>query len=106
MATSRLEPSDCRCDRLRGGEARVRLAPGARLPGSAGAAAVYNGRTDERGWTLATVPIESVDHAHAEFLRLGTDIEVLAPAELRERIARTVTELAEIYGNSPAGGGD
>ncbi|MEV0178906.1 YafY family protein [Streptomyces sp. NPDC050625] len=93
-------------DRLRGGEALVRLAPGARLPGPAGEAAVSNGLTDERGWTLATVPIESVDHAHAEFLRLGTDIEVLAPVELRERIARTVTELAETYGNSRASGGD
>jgi predicted DNA-binding transcriptional regulator YafY len=93
-------------DRLHGGEARVRLAPGARLPGPAGEAALSDGRTDERGWTLATVPIESVDHAHAEFLRLGTDIEVLAPVELRERIARTVSELAETYGNSRAGGGD
>ncbi|MGW7425001.1 hypothetical protein ACWGJB_34055 [Streptomyces sp. NPDC054813] len=51
-------------------------------------------------WTLARIPIESVDHAVAEFLRLGADIEVLDPPELRERIARTVAELAERYGNS------
>nr|WP_279629949.1 WYL domain-containing protein [Streptomyces africanus] len=50
--------------------------------------------------------MESVDHAHAEFLRLGTGIEVLAPDELRSRIARTVAELAERYGNSRASGGD
>jgi predicted DNA-binding transcriptional regulator YafY len=52
------------------------------------------------------VPIESVEHAMAEFLRLGTDIEVLRPPELRERIARTVAELAERYGNSAAGRDD
>ncbi|MER5198978.1 helix-turn-helix transcriptional regulator [Streptomyces sp. NPDC002755] len=83
-------------------EAVVRLAPGAtliravRLDGPAGA----------DGWTVARVPIESVEHAHAEFLRLGTDIEVLQPPELRERIARTVTELAARYGNSPVRGGN
>ncbi|WP_435836619.1 WYL domain-containing protein [Streptomyces asoensis] len=58
------------------------------------------------GRTVVRVPIESVEHAHADFLRLGTDIEVLGPPELRERIARTVTELAARYGNSPVGGGD
>ncbi|GAA3881803.1 WYL domain-containing protein [Streptomyces lacrimifluminis] len=100
-------------DRLHRGDAVVRLAPGVRLPGPAADAVEANGRTDEEGWTLATVPIESVDHAHGEFLRLGTGVEVLAPAELRERIARTVTELAARYGdftqpsgNSPVGGGD
>lgn len=89
-------------DRLYRGEAVVRLAPGVTLtrPAKAG------GRPDDDGWTLATVPIESVDHAHAEFLRLGTDIEVLAPPELRAKLARTVSELAERYGNPQAPGGD
>ncbi|MFE5664834.1 helix-turn-helix transcriptional regulator [Streptomyces niveus] len=49
------------------------------------------------GWTEVRVPIESVDHAHGEFLRLGTDIEVLAPAELRDRVAETVRALATRY---------
>lgn len=44
------------------------------------------------------MPIESVDHAHGEFLRLGTDIEVLAPAELRDRVAATVRTLTKNYG--------
>jgi predicted DNA-binding transcriptional regulator YafY len=52
------------------------------------------------------VPIESVEHAHREFLRLGADIEVLEPAELRGRMARTVAELAERYGNVAGTGGD
>ncbi|MFJ9819283.1 helix-turn-helix transcriptional regulator [Streptomyces sp. NPDC101151] len=92
-------------DRLHRDEAVVRLAPGARLPGPAGEAVRANGRPEADGWIRATVPVESVDHAHAEFLRLGTDIEVLAPAELRERIARTATELADRYGDSRALGG-
>ncbi|GHH88158.1 transcriptional regulator [Streptomyces capitiformicae] len=89
-------------ERLYRGEALVRLAPGVTL-----ARAV---RVDKRasgdGWTEVRVPIESVEHAHGEFLRLGTDIEVLQPAELRARIARTVAELTGRYGNSGASSGD
>ncbi|MFD0345769.1 WYL domain-containing protein [Kitasatospora aburaviensis] len=44
------------------------------------------------------MPIESIDHAHGEFLRLGTEIEVVAPPELRDRIAGTVRTLAARYG--------
>jgi predicted DNA-binding transcriptional regulator YafY len=88
--------------RLHRGEAVVRLAPGARLTGPV----TVKGPPEEDGWSLATVLIESVDHACGEFLRMGTDIEVLQPPELRERIARTVAELAERYGNAPGPGGD
>ncbi|MFG2030732.1 helix-turn-helix transcriptional regulator [Streptomyces sp. NPDC048825] len=84
-------------DRLHRDEAVVRLAPGVRLTGLAARAVEVTGRTDENGWTRATLPIESVDRAHDEFLRLGADIEVLEPAELRERIARTVAALARTY---------
>ena len=87
-------------DRLYRSEAVVRLAPGVKP-----ARAVDIG-TDATGRTLARVPIESVEHACGEFLRLGTDIEVLEPPELRERMARTVAELAERYGNSVSLCGD
>ncbi|MGW0711666.1 helix-turn-helix transcriptional regulator [Streptomyces sp. NPDC002643] len=93
-------------DRLYRAEAVVRIAPGTPLAGPQQRAVAANGRTGEGGWTVATVPIESVDHAHDEFLRLGSRVEVLEPAELRERIAATVRELARMYGNSGAGGGD
>ncbi|MFJ4630212.1 helix-turn-helix transcriptional regulator [Streptomyces sp. NPDC088847] len=89
-------------DRLYRGEAVVRLAPGVTLA----RAVPVNGRTESDGWTLMSVPIESVEHAHGEFLRLGTEIEVLAPPELRDRIARTVAQLAERYGNLLTDGGD
>jgi predicted DNA-binding transcriptional regulator YafY len=91
-------------DRLYRGEAIIRLAPGVRLTGPAGEAVNTNGVTGEDGWTLATVPIESVEHAHGEFLRLGAAVEVLEPQELRERIARTVSELAEVYGRRARAG--
>ena len=39
-----------------------------------------------------------------EFLRLGAAVEVLEPGELRERIVRTVSELAARYGNPGADG--
>lgn len=75
--------------RLHTGEALVRLTPeGARRLGVTPAG---------DGWTRARVPIESVDHAHGEFLRLGADVEVLAPAELRDRIAETARTLAARY---------
>ncbi|MER7669352.1 WYL domain-containing protein [Kitasatospora sp. NPDC096128] len=77
--------------RLHTGEALVRLTPeGARRLGVTPV---------EGGWTQARVPIESVDHAHGEFLRLGAEAEVLEPAELRERIAATARALAARYGS-------
>ncbi|MBB5785383.1 helix-turn-helix transcriptional regulator [Nonomuraea jabiensis] len=90
--------------RLRRGEAVLRLSPRGveRLPdlmtpGVVAAARQSAQPPDEEGWTRVTVPIESIEHALAEFLRLGTDVEVLAPAELRDRMAATAAELAARY---------
>ncbi|GAA3583725.1 YafY family protein [Nonomuraea rosea] len=90
--------------RLRWGEAVVRLSPRGleRLadlmtPGMVTAARESRQPPDEEGWTRVTVPIESIEHALGEFLRLGTDAEVLAPAELRVRLAAAAGELARRY---------
>ncbi|MFI7615281.1 helix-turn-helix transcriptional regulator [Nonomuraea terrae] len=90
--------------RLRWGEAVVRLSPRGleRLPdlmtpGVVTAARASAQPPDEDGWTRVTVPIESIEHATGEFLRLGTDAEVLSPAALRDRLAETAYELAERY---------
>jgi len=56
---------------------------------------------DADGWLTTTVPIESVRHAHSEFLKLGAQVEVLGPAELREQVAETAHALAALY--PPAG---
>ncbi|MFD9590553.1 helix-turn-helix transcriptional regulator [Streptomyces sp. NPDC059980] len=84
-------------DRLHRAEAVLRIAPGADPGGLTGRAVEDNGRTEADGWTRVTVPIESVDRAHDEFLRLGTAIEVLEPPELRARLGATVAELARRY---------
>jgi predicted DNA-binding transcriptional regulator YafY len=55
------------------------------------------GPPDAAGWVTAVIPIESLTHAHGELLRLGADVEVLAPAALRERLAATAAELAVLY---------
>ncbi|WP_217166365.1 YafY family protein [Streptomyces sp. AC512_CC834] len=92
--------------RLHRDRAVVRLAPGVTLTGPAGEAVRANGRADPDGWTRATVPVESMDHAHGGFLRLGAGIEVVEPAGLRTRFARTAAQLVERYGNPAAPGGD
>ncbi|MEV1177582.1 YafY family protein [Nonomuraea sp. NPDC049784] len=90
--------------RLRWGVAVVRLSPRGMehltdlmTPGVVAAAGESAEPPDEEGWTRVTVPIESIEHALAEFLRLGTDVEVLAPAELRDRVAATAVQLAARY---------
>lgn len=49
------------------------------------------------GWVHATLPIESVRHAHVEILKLGADAEVVDPPELRAMITATVHALAARY---------
>ncbi len=59
---------------------------------AARALATLAGETCEIG-----VPIESVDHAAADFLRLGVEAQVLEPPALRERMRQTAAELARFY---------
>jgi len=49
------------------------------------------------GWSRVTIPIESIDHATHQLLRLGAEAEVNTPVELRERMRQTVARLVEIY---------
>jgi predicted DNA-binding transcriptional regulator YafY len=91
-------------ERLWQGEAVVRLSPDGRerireTMGRLVAAAVdaTAGEPDADGWLTATIPIESRIHAHGELLRLGAHVEVLAPADLRARVAQTARELAKMY---------
>ncbi|WP_327291656.1 helix-turn-helix transcriptional regulator [Streptomyces sp. NBC_01198] len=85
--------------RLHHGEAVVRLSPpaAARLTGPAARALAATGTAEPDGWTRATLPTESLEQAHAFFLSLGAGAEVLAPRELRDRLAATVRALAAAY---------
>jgi predicted DNA-binding transcriptional regulator YafY len=67
------------------------------LSAAAVTAVETTGQAEADGWMRARVPIESADQALADFLRLGADIEILEPAELREQAARTVRAMAAIY---------
>lgn len=44
-----------------------------------------------------TLVYESLDQARRELLRHGPDLEVLEPVELRERIAATARDVADLY---------
>ncbi|MCC5576706.1 WYL domain-containing protein [Microtetraspora sp. AC03309] len=90
--------------RLFQGHAVIRLSPEGRerlrdLMSSAVISAMEEtaGVLDDRGWSTATVPIESLTHAQTEFLKLGAEVEVLEPAELRRKLAETAQALAALY---------
>ncbi len=52
----------------------------------------------QRGDGVYTVGFESLDEALRELLKFGPDAEVLEPLELRDRIAATASEVADLYG--------
>ena len=98
--------------RLFRGSATIRLSPSGRqllfligrLAARAGHAAMQP--ADEDGWTRTTIPIESVDHAHHALLQLGADVEVMAPDELRQAIARSARAVVARYEAASERGGD
>jgi predicted DNA-binding transcriptional regulator YafY len=55
---------------------------------------------DGEGWTRLVIPIESIDHAAQELIKLGAEAEVLAPAPLRERLGETARRLVALYAAS------
>ncbi len=60
-------------------------------------AVAASGTADPDGWIRARVPIESAGQALADFLRLGADIEIVEPADLREQAARTARAIIGLY---------
>lgn len=51
----------------------------------------------QRGDGVYTVGFETLEDAFRELLKFGPDAEVLEPVELRERIAATAGEVADLY---------
>ena len=89
------------------GAAEVRFSPEAldRLPDLAHpdvVRAAKDGTVEADGWVRAVVPIESLTHAESEMLRLGAEVEVLDPPELRETVAATCRRILERYDEDPA----
>ncbi|HLX23405.1 MAG TPA: WYL domain-containing protein [Usitatibacter sp.] len=56
-----------------------------------------NPRPDKRGWHKVTIPIESVEMAALELLKIGAECEVLQPQELRSLVARTAQATSALY---------
>src|SRR5262249_1539198 len=55
----------------------------------------------DRGGNEKVFAYEDLGAAYRALLHRGPDLEVVAPLELRDRIAATVHELAAVYGRSP-----
>jgi predicted DNA-binding transcriptional regulator YafY len=89
-------------DRLYTTEAVLRLSPvGQRVVCNVSPVAERAARAatdfDCNGWATVAIPIESIEHAASDFLKLGTDAEVLAPPELRARMAEIAESLTKTY---------
>lgn len=89
--------------RLHTGHAVIRVSPaGAERMRTLLSAAVTSaiqagGATGADGWITAAVPIESASHALGEFLRLGPDLEILEPAQLRAQAADAARAMVTLY---------
>jgi len=55
------------------------------------------GVADAHGWREVTVPIESVEHASREMLRLGAQAVVIEPAALRDAVRATAQAMLGSY---------
>jgi predicted DNA-binding transcriptional regulator YafY len=55
------------------------------------------GPPDREGWRQVTVPIEAVEHAAREMLRLGDEAVVLEPAALRDALRATAAQMLAAY---------
>lgn len=52
---------------------------------------------DSRGWRTVTLPIAPPRQTAAELLRLGAEVEVLEPIELRRALAETAEAVSRLY---------
>lgn len=93
--------------RLMSGRATVRLSPVGLeiLRATQPSAAAWALRTAMRtegpesasGWITAELPTESEAYAARQLLRLGTEVEVLAPASLRAAVAQEAAAVARLH---------
>lgn len=75
----------------------VRQLPYALGPASAQEGLGPSGAPDRRGWVTLTLPVESEEVARMQLRGLGPEVEVLAPAALRERCAEDAAGAAALY---------
>jgi predicted DNA-binding transcriptional regulator YafY len=84
-------------------EAHVRLSPrGVYMlellgPYLVRAAAETAGRPDRSGWIRCTLPLESIDFGVRELMRLGDDVRVLGPPELRDAFVASAERMVRAH---------
>lgn len=81
--------------------AGYRMVPFAWMAVAARATVANAEEPDEDGWRRAVVPIESIRHAMIEVLKLGKDIEVVEPPELRAELRDAISALHTMYRVQP-----
>jgi len=59
------------------------------------AASQTAGKPDRNGWVRCKLPLESIEFGVRELMRLGTEVAVIGPPELRAELARTAGAMAE-----------
>lgn len=79
-------------------EAGVRRLPYAVDRAAAEEALAEAAPPDADGRRTLTLPVESEDVAYGQLLSLGPELEVLAPAALRERVADAAERMRDLYG--------
>lgn len=89
--------------RMQAGRARVRaraagLKALARSSHAMAQAVAHAGEANRAGWHELEIPIESVEVAVGELLRLAPDVQVLGPPALRAAVRRAVDVLQGLYG--------
>jgi len=55
-------------------------------------------RPEPDGWTQVLLPMETVEHATQEMLRLGAEAEVIMPLALRDRLTEAAQRMVALYG--------
>ena len=60
-----------------------------------------NAVPDASGWAELTIPIEEIGWATREMRRIGAEVVVLEPPELRARIADEARKMAALYADMP-----
>jgi predicted DNA-binding transcriptional regulator YafY len=62
------------------------------------AAAETAGKPDRKGWVRCRLPLESIDFGIRELMRLGDEVRVIGPPELRSQLAMTAERIARVHG--------
>lgn len=84
-------------------QAVVRLSPSGRKalrelsPAAAEAVDALHRACKPGGWVQARIPIESIDYATRQLLRLGSDVQVVEPVALKTAIAEEARKVAALY---------